>query len=313
MSRRPTMSTLRASFAVLLLVVLTLAGCRSRSNEPIQQLPPPDVPAARIVDPAIDAWFRAASHAAEVRFVAGDTLQIDFQGITDYSVIRVIPPDGQVPLVKTPRSAMAIGKTAQELEAEIAAIYEGDLDAYVTVRLAEVAPRVIYVAGAVAAPRQYSLAAGERLNLLQALTLAGGPAATADLANVTITRFHPTAERYESSAPLDYDSILRGEQRDNLAVLPGDTVVVPEGADRVVSVFGHVVRPGSVPWRRGLTLSSAIAAAGGFGEFPVLHEIVVIRGGRDRIEFDFTRYLDGEQPDLELGPGDVIYVNERLI
>lgn len=308
------MSRMRPLLALLFAAILLAAGCRTSGADAVVPAGGSDsVTPVRTVDPDVDRWFRDVRAAAATTFVPGDVVRIELKNLPEYSVDRILPPDGSIPLVRARRVVTGTGKTAQELEAEVASVYAEDLEAYVTVTLLSAAPRSVYVTGAVRNPQQIELTAGEQLDVLQALTRAGGPTDDADLYGVTVMRRHPTRGKV-SSAPLDLYAVQdTGDQTDNLTVLPGDTIVVPEATVRQVHVLGHVVRPGPIIWRRGMTLSGAISEAGGFGNFPALGGIVVVRADGTRLSYDYDSYLDGALAELVLNPGDTIYVEERLI
>jgi polysaccharide export outer membrane protein len=266
------------------------------------------------VDPEVDRWFRETRLEAPGAVVPGDVLRVKFQGLSEYDVEREIPPDGTLPLPGATKIVDVRGMTTQQVEAAVRDVYAGSLDAYVTVTIQTAAPRTVYLAGAVNNQHAAPLRPGERLTLLQALTIAGGTTPTADRYAVTIMRYHPGLGRTVSSAPLNLAAIQDdGDQADNLVVLPGDTVVVPVDTDRQVHILGHVERPGPLRWYRGLSLSRAVTESGGFRKFARTSAIRIVRGGNETIVFDFTKLLDGEVDELILEPGDVIYVDEKWI
>jgi len=296
------------------LVPIVTAGCQSPMHT--QEIPGWEArdSARPPVDPAVERWFRETPLDAAGTFVAGDVLSVVFQGLPEYGITREIPPNGMVPLFRIAKPLDVRGMTAQQLEEAIRKKYEGRLDAYVTVTLQTAAPRTVYLAGAVNNQHAALLRPGERLTLLQALTIAGGTSATADRYSVTIMRYHKDLDRVVSSPPLDVASIQdNGDQTDNLVVLPGDTIVVPEDLERQVHLLGHVERPGPIRWYKGLSLSRAITETGGFKKFARISAIRIVRNGKDTIVFDFTMLLDGEAEELILEPGDVIYVDEKWI
>ena len=97
---------------------------------------------------------------------------------------RRIPTDGTVPLyglytvaedgTRNAVSVQAASRQIQELEAEIAGLYSKKItDPYVTIRVTEHAPKIIYVSGGVTTPREYTLPNDLRITLVQALTMAG--------------------------------------------------------------------------------------------------------------------------------------------
>jgi protein involved in polysaccharide export with SLBB domain len=293
---------------------LLLAGCASDEQTGYVPTPKP-VEEVRTVDPEIERWFRSVSPLSATHLLPGDSVTVDVAGLPEYGVTREIPPDGVIRLPRGKWSVSTAGKTATEFEAEVTKVYSQKLtDPYVIVRVSRTAPRRVYIAGAVEKPMQLNLDGNERMDVLKALTLAGGGTPEADLYGVTIMRYHEPTNRLVSSPPLDIKSVIEGgTQVDNLAVLPGDQIVVPQTTRRQVSVLGHVRNPGAMPWHKGLTLSMAITERGGFEKFAATETIRIARRDTEPIEYDFTQLLNGAIPDLELMPGDVIFIDERWI
>ncbi len=311
------MSRLTRLFAFVALVCTTVVVCACAGDVlrvPDSVVPGGGRPDRVAVDPAIDAWFRSTRPAAPGTLRAGDRVRVELQGLSEYDVTRDVPHDGALPLFRAAETIHVLGMTLQELEAAVTKAYAGTVDAYVTVSLVAAAPRLVYVAGAVRNPQSYTLRPGERLTVLQVLTLAGGATPEADLYGVTIMRLHSERGDVVSSPPLDIESVQsRGDQTDNLVVLPGDTVVVPEATARQVHVLGHIETPGPLRWYAGLTLSRAVTESGGFRKFARTDAIRIVRGGDKTFVFDFTELLSGAVPDLPLEPGDVVFVDEKWI
>lgn len=311
---------MRSRLKHLLPLVLVAAACASGTDvkvpvAPAQMVVAPSAP----VDPEVEKWFRDHVPGAGTRIVAGDRVSISVQGRPELSVSRDVPPSGDVP-VYVPNhagnnSVKALGKTPQELETDIAAVYQRTIfenAPYVTVQIDTYAARSIYVVGAVKVQNAYPIAANERLTVLQALALAGGPTDLGDLRNVTLQRIYPPTGRTVSSPSLDIrEAMERGEQRDNLVVEAGDTIVVPGMQDLSVQVLGNVEKPGAVPWTRGMTLARAITEAGSFKKFAKRDKIKIVRHGTENIVANFDDIVDGRAADLELQPRDVIWVDER--
>ncbi len=305
-----------ARFGILLPVILGLAAC-SFSTDDRPPVPPgssaPIVP-ARKEDPAVEKWFREAAPASGMRLMSGDRISISVQGKPELGVIRDVPPNGELPLYRVDATINALGRTTQELESDIAKAYSALFEKpYVTVSLETAAARSIYLLGAVKTPGAYPVTGNERLNLAQALALAGGTAAQSDLRNVTIQRTYPPTGRTVASPSLDVQRVYEGDQSDNLLIEAGDTIMVPDLQESRVQVLGYVERPGSVVWTRGMTLSRALAEAGGFRKFAKKEKIKVVRHGRESIVVNYDDVLNGATPDLELEARDVIFVDERWL
>jgi polysaccharide export outer membrane protein len=302
-----------------LLLVLAAGACKSTDDDKAPLLTDTHVEhPPQPVAPEIESWFRGTSVAGGVRIAPGDRISVSVQDHDELHLVRDVPPNGEVPVYRENKSVSvvhALGKTPQDLEKEITAVHAADLEhPFVTVQIEVSAARSIYVCGAVKAQGAYAVSENGRLTVLQALALAGGTTERGDLAGVTIQRIYTLTGKTVSSPPLDIRRVIENQdQRDNLVVEPGDTIVVPEKPDANVQVLGHVERPGTFTWRKGMRLSEAIATAGSFAKFAKISAIRIVRNGRDNILVDYNDVLEGRTSDPELQSGDVIFVDERFI
>ena len=93
---------------------------------------------------------------------------------------------------------------------------------------------------------------------------------------------------------------------------PGDVVLVPLAGE--VTVQGWVEKPGSFKVTTGMTVMSAIAAAGG-PQFT--SSATLLRehpgAGKRSIALDLSKVKSGEQPDLPVEGGDVIVVERSVV
>jgi polysaccharide export outer membrane protein len=92
-------------------------------------------------------------------------------------------------------------------------------------------------------------------------------------------------------------------------VLPGDRLVIPE--PKQVFVDGKVGKPGPYVYRDGMTITQALATAGGASETANTTR-VQIRRGLDRVIVNVRRILAGNAADMQLRPGDIVYVPESI-
>jgi polysaccharide export outer membrane protein len=93
---------------------------------------------------------------------------------------------------------------------------------------------------------------------------------------------------------------------------PGDVVLVPLAGE--VTVQGWVEKPGSFKVTTGMTVLSAIAAAGGpqfSSSATLLREQP--NGGKHSIALDLSKVKTGEQPDLQVEGGDVVVVERSVV
>lgn len=153
---------------------------------------------------------------------AGDVLSISVwkdEGLDKQVLVR---PDGGItfPLVG---EVHAGGMTVDQIAAEITKrLSEFLSDPAVTVAVMTVNQK-IYVVGKVIKPGEYITPA--RVNVMQALAMAGGPAPFADTDDIKIIRH----ERGNTlTFPFDYDAVSGGDDLDqNILLNRGDVVVVP--------------------------------------------------------------------------------------
>ncbi len=153
----------------------------------------------------------------------GDVVQISVWKETDLQADVLIRPDGGIsfPLAG---SLQAAGHTVAELTAELETrIRKFIPDAVVTVTVKNAAGNRIYVLGKVNRPGDFPLIGP--IDVMQALTLAGGATPFADLNGIRILR---REGEHQTSIRFRYGDISRGRKLDqNILLQNGDTVVVP--------------------------------------------------------------------------------------
>jgi protein involved in polysaccharide export with SLBB domain len=95
---------------------------------------------------------------------------------------------------------------------------------------------------------------------------------------------------------------------------PEVVVSVIRFSEKLVYVGGEVTRPGTMPYRRGLTPLQAVMAAGGFRDTAQLDSVILVRNGGSETNF-IARKLnleqvvaDGIKEPIALAPHDVIFV-----
>ena len=135
----------------------------------------------------------------------------------------LVRPDGGIsyPLIG---DVQAAGKTVDELRAEITKRLEKFVpDAAVSVTVLKAGSQKIYVLGKVTKPGEFPV--GRNVDVLQALSMAGGLTQFADQNGIRIMRREGDRQ---TVLPFEYGRVVRGENlQQNILLRAGDVVVVP--------------------------------------------------------------------------------------
>ena len=186
-----------------LIIMSLLSWCAATLAEPESAAQRPPVAANYVVD-------------------AGDVLEISVwkdEGLNKQVLVR---PDGGItfPLVG---EVHAGGMTVDQITAEITKrLSEYLSDPAVNVAVVTVNQK-IYVVGKVTKPGEFVVPA--RVDVMQALAMAGGPAPFADTDDIKVIR---RENGNTTTFPFDYDAVSAGENLEqNIQLKRGDVVVVP--------------------------------------------------------------------------------------
>lgn len=191
-----------------------------------QELPKTEtsLPASPIVNETTPTTITEKNHLIDYQLAPGDALEISVwkeEGLQQQQIL--IAPDGTIiyPLVGT---VIAAGKTITELKDALAArLADYISDPSVSVKLLNNQGNAVFVIGKVNKPGQ--VFSGRKIDVLQALSLAGGLTVFADDDNITIQRRVGTEIKV---FPFDYSNVISGEDLgQNILLEAGDTVTVP--------------------------------------------------------------------------------------
>lgn len=304
--------------ALLLPALCAVAACRTAS------------PAAQTAAPPVsadEAWWTAQAapeeeaalrekakgmvehlraRRGEYLLGAEDLIRITVWNKPDLSKETRIRPDGSV-FVPHVGNIAAEGVTVAALQQTLTEKLQRVIrDPQVDVEIVEYASKVYYVFGQVIKPGMYPIKAST--TLLEAVATASGPTEKANLASACLIREGLVV-------PIDFYGLFeRGDVSQNLLLADGDVIYLPNVDDAKVYVLGEVNAAAAVPMRsRRLTLSEAIAQAGGFNEITAYKRgIKIIRGTLANPKVYTVNYdeiLRGKKPDVAfLQNGDIVYV-----
>jgi len=278
---------------------------------------------ARIVgEEAAPKRTEAAAIDTRYRIGPGDVLDIRVARAPELSRDAVrVDQSGNIRMPMLDVDIPAACQTEGELSQNIAKLYRKyKNDPHVDVFVKEFQSQPVAVIGAVHGAAQFKMQ--RQVKLLELISLAGGPT---DSAGQTIQIVHAGGgpickqsgdsgtDTADSSAFVTYklNDTLHGLPEANPFVQPGDIISVPL-ADQVY-VLGNVLKPSAIPLKEPLTVSHAIAIAGGTAPSTKKDKIRILRqlpGSTQKKEIfvDLTAIERNKAEDVALLPNDVVDV-----
>lgn len=242
---------------------------------------------------------------------AADVLAVSVLENRDLDSVVNVTPGGKiaVPLIGDIQAAgLTVSELTQRLTQEFAKKVKVP---QVTVTLREVNSYRLYFLGRLGRPG-IQMSKSE-VNLLQALSMAGGIQDGADLSLAYVARG-------TQRLPVDFVKLLRhGDLSHNITLEPDDIIVIPDNPQNVVYVTGEVKQPGMLPFvqERGWTALRAVVAVGGFTQFAARSRASLIReegGQRTIIPIDFNELMRNPEggKDVPMKPGDILIIPQSL-
>src|SRR5690606_16552737 len=224
------------------------------------------------------------------RIHLGDVVDVDVVGSYEHDWRGTLTPEGFLDgLDELGKQIYALCRTEEEVAATLTTEFSKNLrDPEVRVRILDRSNRPeALIAGGVQTPARMQIK--RPLSLLEAIVLAGG---ITDIASGEITIFRPAlagcdekgdpkfvnssaSEPASQTLRISISDILKGEAAANPIIRSGDIVTVLEAPP--VYVIGGVNNPGPVQLRTDLTISRAVASAGGVAKNGAPTEVTVFR------------------------------------
>jgi len=205
-------------------LVIILSLCMGLTGLFAQQ---PKAPADRQTSVGVggeNPQAKAEGGVAPASYVIGAEDVLDINVWQEPNVSRSVPvrPDGKIsiPLVN---DIQAAGLTPMQLAASITEKLKKFLTKpLVTVTVTAINSQRVFVIGEVNHPGPIALL--PNMTALQALSTAGGPTQFANDKRAYLMRHEGEKD---STYPLNYRALLRGDMRGNIVLKSGDTIVVP--------------------------------------------------------------------------------------
>lgn len=203
------------------LIVLLVPACHAQKQQKT-------VPGAQSSEAAAsDAKPQASSASVptdpEYKIGPMDVLRIDVWKEPDISRLAPVRPDGKISLPLL-NDIQAAGLTPGELSKQIASGLKAFItNPQVTVGVAEINSRRVYVTGEVSRPGSLTLL--PNMTVLQALSSAGGFTQFAKLKGIYVLR---TEGGKKVKYPFDYKDVVAGrKESQDVELKSGDVIVVP--------------------------------------------------------------------------------------
>jgi polysaccharide biosynthesis/export protein len=308
--------SLIATSKPLALILLMLSSCTIGAA----QQPAANPLAANDSKTLLPAAPRSAADADDrYRIGPGDLISIttlDYPQLSSDSVR--VDSQGMILLPLINGEIQAACHTEGELAREISRRYLKYLKAPdVKVFVKEYQSQTVAVIGAVHAPGRFQLQ--RRVRLLELLTFVGGPA---DQAGQTIQIIHAAGSPVCSTSPepgvpsedsalavVRLSETMRGTDKANPFVQPGDIITVPDAEQYYM--IGNVAKPAAYPLKEPVTLSQAIAIAGGTLPDTNKQRIHIVRHSSDGTKTEVFVDLKAtakQSSEIALQPNDIIEV-----
>ena len=212
--------------------------------------------------------------------------------------------------------------TEGELAADISKRYLKYLkEPQVKVFVKEYQSQTVAVIGAVNTPGRFQLQ--RRVQLLELLTFVNGPA---ERAGQTIQIIHAagapacsspaneTEDVVESAfVTLKLSETMRGNEKANPLIQPGDIVTIPDAEQYYI--IGNVAKPSAYPLKESVTLTQAIAMAGGTLPNTNTGHVRILRHSADgkssELFVDLKATAKQQTAEVMLQPNDIVEIPKQ--
>ena len=146
-------------------------------------------------------------------------------------------------------------------------------------------------------------AGGTIVNVVQGQLVSGSDLRTARLV------------RSGSQVPVDFEKAMAGDPMHNVYLRGGDQIYIPTERGLTISVMGQA-NGTVVQWAPGMRLTQVLSLAGGVRVGGDKDDIRIIRGPIDSTrvyETSLRDMVDGDSYDVEMYPGDVVFVTDHWV
>jgi polysaccharide export outer membrane protein len=300
-------------YTAFLLAIALVSAC-ARNRFPQAPTTPFDDPSFTAPEPIIIPGLESDPPEA-LKLFPGDVVQLTtVSAQTQVYDGLIVDAMGQlhVPLAGDIQvGGLTLGQAEQAVEKGLRRY-----DRFVRTNLIITAPdgHFAVVVGAVTTPGRIKVSPGIRLAdlLAQAGGVLIGQSALIPmrLGDLDLARLVRDGETVPVSLPL----AIEGDTKHNIRVHSGDQLFIPPITKNLLMVLGEVGRPQPMAYRQGIRLTEALARAGGINmSRGDRKDIRIVRGPLTEPRVYTTNLkalMAGEATDVELWPGDIIWVTK---
>jgi polysaccharide biosynthesis/export protein len=241
----------------------------------------------------------------------GDVIDINIYGAVRAQRTVIINTSGYITYLLT-GSVKAAGKSISQLRSELHAIITKKRKHVIVSVIPKAFNSQSYtINGQIKFPGKKPLEG--KTSLLQAIARSGGfqtgefRNSTVDLANLT----HAFVIRNNKQLKVDFQAlILEGKTEHDILLENGDYINIPSALTQHIHILGQVNFPRKIMYLNRVTLMQAITEGRGL-QADASNNAVIIRGSLtkpEKLVIDIKKILSGEEVDILLKPGDIVYV-----
>ena len=293
--------TRRPGLQSLSLLIFSLLSLPALAQTPV----PAEVAPIQSPSNASSPAFPSAPISSTARLGAGDLIELSVYGVPDLNTKARIGNGGDVylPLIDYVHIADLSVDEAQDLIQK--RLEDGGFvrNPHVSIFVNESASQAVNMIGEVSRPGAYPVI-GER-RLFDLISAAGG---LTDKAGRNVTIIH--RQNPDRKVELHLPSNLADDTENNVAITPGDTIIVARAG--IVYVVGDVARPsGFMIEDNTLTVLKALALAGGGTRTASLNGSKILRQtptGLQQIPIQLKKVMQAKAADIAMLKGDVLFV-----
>ncbi|HUF05019.1 MAG TPA: polysaccharide biosynthesis/export family protein [Aridibacter sp.] len=267
---------------------------------------PVELPDGRTITPNLDRY----------RIGFEDVLQVTVFRHPELSQTISVAQDGTIILPRIDQPIVAVCKTERELTNLITELYKNYLrNPFVNVRAIEQRSQPFAVMGAVNKPGSFFL--DRKIRLLELLAMAGGPDVDKSGQRIRVARTGSSSacvDNDTTSSDIEFfaynvNDVLGGDV--NPWMQPGDIVSVLEAEEAFV--VGDVFEPAKITLKEPITLTQAIAKAGGINSTARTGKVKILRQqdgstAKTELVFDLKAIAEKKAEDPLIQGNDIIEV-----